>query len=263
VTNTELFKHATPELYDRYMVPLLFEPYARVVADRVGKLQPSRILETAAGTGVLTDLAARAAPDAQLVATDINPGVVAFASERLDTRRVTVQQANAQDLPFEDDSFDLVLCQFGVMFFPDKVVANAEARRVLRRGGSYILVTFADLRDNPVPKAADEAVAGLFPDDPPRYMERGPFSYTDASAIEADLRSGGFSDVAIETTTLMTHVNARDAAAGMVLGSPFRAEIERRDPASLERALDAVTAALRPLDGREAPMSAHVATARG
>jgi hypothetical protein len=93
-------------------------------------------------------------------------------------------------------------------------------------------------------------------------MERGPFSYTDAQTIEADLRSAGFSHVAIDTVALRTHVNARDAAAGMVLGSPFRAEIERRDPDLLERALDAVTAALEPFDGNEAPITAHVVTAR-
>ncbi len=196
------------------------------------------------------------------MATDINPGVVGYAANKSDTSHVTLQQANAQELPFDNSSFDLVLCQFGVMFFPDKVLANTEARRVLRDGGHYLVVTFADLAANPVPKAADEAVEALFPDDPPRYMERGPFSYANPAAVEADLRSAGFSAVSVETLTLMSSVNARDAAAGMVLGSPFRAEIERRDPDSLQRALDAVTAALEPLDGHEAPISAHVATAR-
>ena len=262
MTDTDIFKHSTPDLYDRYMVPLLFEPFARVVADRIAERQPARILETAAGTGVLTALAADAAPNAEIVATDINPGVVGYASKKFETSRVTLQQANAQSLPFDDSSFDMVLCQFGVMFFPDKVLANSEARRVLRDGGDYLVVTFADLDANPVPKAADEAVEALFPDDPPRYMERGPFSYTDRAAVEADLRAAGFSTVSVETLTLMTSVNARDAAAGMVLGSPFRAEIERRDPGSLEPALDAVTAALESLDGNEAPISAHVATAR-
>lgn len=262
MTDTDIFKHSTPDLYDRYMVPLLFEPFARVVADRVAELQPGRILETAAGTGVLTGLAANAAPNAEIVATDINPGVVGYAAKKFDSGRVTLQQAKAQELPFDDNSFDLVLCQFGVMFFPDKVLANSEARRVLREGGSYLVVTFADLSDNPVPRAADEAVNGLFPDDPPHYMERGPFSYTDASSVEADLRSAGFTDVSIDTITVMTHVSARDAAAGMVLGSPFRAEIERRDADSTERALDAVTAALRALDGEEAPVAAHLVTAR-
>lgn len=261
MTDTDVFKHSTPELYDRYMVPLLFEPYARVLADWVGQHKPNRVLETAAGTGVLTRLASEAAPHAEMVATDINPAVVAYAAQKFAEPRVTFQQANAQELPFDDGSFDLVVCQFGVMFFPDKVTANTEARRVLTAGGHYAVVTFGRLDDNPVPKAADEAVAALFPEDPPRYMERGPFSYTDPDQIEADLRAAGFSEVLIRTVPLTTRVDARDAAAGMVLGSPFRAEIERRDPAALERALEAVADALRSLDGQEAPMSAHVATA--
>jgi len=263
VADTDVFKHSTPELYDRYMVPLLFEPYARVVADRSMKLSPRRVLETAAGTGVLTTMLKEAVPDAEIVATDVNPAVVEFAAAKFSTGNVTVQQANAQELPFEDDTFDLVLCQFGVMFFPDKVRANSEARRVLAADGSYLLVTFDRLDQNPVPMKADRAVEQLFPDDPPRYMERGPFSYSDPQLIEADLRNAGFTDVMIETISLTTRVNARDAAYGMVLGSPFRAEIERRDASGLERALDAVTAALTSLDGSEVAMSALLATASG
>ena len=257
----DVFKHSTPDLYERYMVPLLFEPYARVVADRVGRLNPGTLLETAAGTGVVTAILAEAIPDAKIVATDVNPAVVHFAAAKLTVGNVTVQQANAQDLPFDDGSFDAVVCQFGVMFFPDKVRANSEAHRVLTPDGSYLLVTFDGLAQNPVPEAADRAVERLFPDDPPRYMERGPFSYADPAVIEADLRAAGFSKIQVDTISLQTRVSARGAAVGMVLGSPFRAEIERRDPDALERAVDAVTEALASLDGADAPMSAHVVTA--
>lgn len=260
MAETELFKHSTPELYDRYMAPLLFEPYARIVADRVSRLRPKRVLETAAGTGVLTQMIGDALPEAEIIATDINPAVVGFAARKLGDR-VTVQEANAQELPFDERTFDVVLCQFGVMFFPDKILANREAQRVLNPGGRYLFVTFDRLENNPVPKAADEAVAALFPDDPPRYMERGPFSYTDPERIEADVRAAGFTTVEVETLLLSTRVNARDAAHGMVLGSPFRAEIEQRDAAALERALDRVTDALSPFDGKDAPMSAHLVTA--
>jgi SAM-dependent methyltransferase len=162
--------------------------------------------------------------------------------------------------PFEDASFDLVLCLFGVMFFPDKVQANAEARRVLRSGGSYVLMTFNRLDLNPIPKAAGEAVASLFPEDP-RYMERGPFSYTDAAMVEEDLRGAGFNSVELETVELSSTVRARDAAQGIVLGSPFRAEIEGLDASALERATLAVEEALQTWDGTQAPMSAHIATA--
>jgi len=128
----------------------------------------------------------------------INPAVVAFAAEQAHSERVRFQQADAQDLPFDDSTFDLVLCLFGVMFFPDKVRANAEAARVLRPGGRYNLVSFNRLDLNPVPKAAGEAVGSLFPEDP-RYMERGPFSYTDPGTIESDLRAAGFEAIELET----------------------------------------------------------------
>ena len=113
MTETDVFKHSTPVLYDRYMGPLLFEPYARHVAERVASLRPKRVLETAAGTGVATRALLEALPEAQIVATDINPGVVEFAAQRLRSNRVTFQTADAQQLPFEDGSFDLVLCLSG------------------------------------------------------------------------------------------------------------------------------------------------------
>ena len=260
MAETEVFRHSTPSLYDRYMGPLLFEPYAKHVAERVALLRPEWILETAAGTGIVTRAVSEAVPKARIVATDINPAVVEFAAQHVRSERVTFQRADAQDLPFDDAAFDLVLCLFGIMFFPDKVRANAEAGRVLRPGGRYVLVTFNRLDLNPVPKAAGEAVASLFADDP-RYMEGGPFSYTDPGAVEKDLRAAGFGAIELETVELSSLVRARDAAHGIVLGSPFRAEIERLDASALERATAAVEEALQAWDGTNAPMSAHVATA--
>ena len=213
----------------------------------------------AAGTGIVTRAIHEALPAAEIVATDVNPAVVAFAAQRFESERVTFQAADAQELPFADESFDLVLCLFGVMFFPDKIRANEEARRVLRPGGRYVVVTFDSLDLNPVPKAAGQAVATLFPEDP-RYMERGPFSYTDAAEVERDLRGAGFEAVELETVELSSPVSAGDAARGIVLGSPFRGEIERLDPSALERAVAAVEQALQPWDGRSAPLSAHIAT---
>jgi ubiquinone/menaquinone biosynthesis C-methylase UbiE len=255
------FKHSTPELYDRYMGPLLFEPYAKVLAERTALLRPGHILETAAGTGIVTRALHRAVPEAQIVATDVNPVMLEVATQRLGSDRVSFQPADAQDLPFADASFDLVVCQFGVMFFTDKVRAHEEARRVLRPKGHYLLVSFDRLELNAVPQAAGNAVAALFPDDPPAYMERGPFSYVDPARIEHDLLAAGFTQITLETVALASRVNAHDAAQGMVFGSPFRAEIERRDPSAVDRALDAVTAALLRWDGHDAPLSAHVATA--
>jgi ubiquinone/menaquinone biosynthesis C-methylase UbiE len=260
MAETDLFKHSTPSLYDRYMGPLLFEPYARYVAERVALLGSERILETAAGTGIATRAVCDAAPDATIVATDINPALVEYAAQHVQSERLRFERADAQDLPFDDATFDLVLCVFGMMFFPHKVRANAEARRVLQPGGRYLLVTFDRLELNPVPKAAGEAVATLFPEDP-RYMERGPFSYADPALVENDLRAAGFDAIDLETVRLSSPVRARDAAHGIVLGSPFRAEIEQLGESALERAATAVARALRGWDGTHAPMSAHIVTA--
>ncbi|MCA1603751.1 MAG: class I SAM-dependent methyltransferase [Acidobacteria bacterium] len=164
-------------------------------------------------------------------------------------------------MPFDDESFDLVICQFGVMFYPDKVRAHREARCVLRSNGHYLLVSFDRLELNPVPKAAGSAVSALFPDDPPTYMERGPFSYADPALIERDLLRAGFTRIQLETVALTTRVSASDAAQGLVLGSPFRSEIEQRASCGLDRALDAVAAALVQWDGKDAPMSAHLVIA--
>ncbi len=258
---TDAFKHSTPELYDRFMGPLFFEPYAHFIAERSAQFRPDRILETAAGTGIVTEALHRAAPNAEIVATDINPAMLDHASQRIGSDLVTFERADAQELPFADASFDLVLCQFGVMFFPDKVRAAAEAHRVLRSRGRYIFVTFDRLDQNPVPKAAGEAVAAMFTEHP-RYMERGPFSYSEPERIEDDLMTAGFTDIELETVELSTRVDAREAAQGIVLGSPFRAEIEQLGPDALYRSLAAVAEALAQWDGKDAPISAHVVTAR-
>jgi SAM-dependent methyltransferase len=147
------------------------------------------------------------------------------------------------------------------MFFPDKIRAYQEARRVLRPNGHYLLLSFDRVEANAIPKAAGEAVAAVLAGDPPDYMARGPFSYADPARIEHDLRSAGFSSVKLETIKLSSRVNVRDAAQGLVFGSPLRAEIERRDSSALARAADAVTQALAPWDGKDAPMSAHLVTA--
>ena len=255
------FEHSTPALYDRYMGQLLFEPYAKLVAERCALLQPRQVLETASGTGILTRALHRAAPRAELVATDINPAMLEFAAQMLTGEHVSFQQADAQNLPFAAGSFDLVINQFGVMFFPDKVRANREARRVLRPNGRYMLVTFNRLESNPIPKAAAGAVNALFVHEPIDYMERGPFCYTDPAQIKHDLLTAGFTDVEIETIELSSRVNAQDAALGLVFGSPLRAEIEQRDRSALDRAADAVAQALFPWHGKDAPMSAHLVTA--
>ena len=260
-----LFAGSIPALYDRYMVPLIFAPYARLVAERAAALSPGRILETAAGTGVVTEQLHRALPDAEIVATDLNPPMLEQAAQRISSPNVRFQPADAQSLPFADGGFDLVVCQFGVMFFPHKVRANAEARRVLRDGGRYMLVIWDRIEHNLATMAAGQAVAELFPMEAVRFYERVPFRYHDVGQIESDLLAAGFTDVEFETVELRSRIaSARDAAIALVQGTPVRADIEQIDAGKLGQATDAAAEALRQFegpDGFDAPMSARLVTA--
>ena len=259
------FAGSIPGLYDRYLGPMLFEPYAAAMAERAKALQPERILETAAGTGVLTAALHAALPQAEIVATDFNQSMLDVASERVRSDKVRFSQADAQSLPYPDGSFDLVACQFGVMFYPDKVLANSEARRVLRPGGHYILAIWDRLDRNPVSDVLGGAVAQLYPENPPTFFERLPFGYHDPAWIERDLRAAGFDEIAFETVELRSRLGSgRQAAMGLIQGSPMRAEIEPRAPDALDRATDYAAQALRQFQGShglDAPMAAHVVVA--
>jgi ubiquinone/menaquinone biosynthesis C-methylase UbiE len=255
------FAGSIPQLYDRFLGPLLFNPYAEEVARRVASIRPAHVLETASGTGIVTEAIHRVAPDAHIVATDLNQAMLDIASGKLPSDRVCFQAADAQHLPFAQESFDLVVCQFGVMFFPDKVKANSEARRVLKPGGHYLLVIWDSLNRNPVSHTLSEAVAAEFPDDPPRFLERAPFSYADRGQIERDMRAGGFTGISIETVELSSRVSAAEAARGMCLGSPLTAEIEERGKGAVDRATAAAERALQKFDGKDVSMSAIFVTA--
>ena len=260
-----IFAGSIPAIYDRYMVPLIFAPYARVLAERAAQFRPHRILETAAGTGVVTQALHRALPGAEIVATDLNGPMLEQAARRLDASNVRFLPADAQSLPFADNSFDQVVCQFGVMFFPDKVRANSEARRVLREGGRYMLVIWDRIEHNLATMAAGRAVGDLFPGDAARFYERIPFSYHDVGMIEQDLLAAGFTDVEFETVEQRSQADsARDAAIALVQGTPVRSDIEQIDPAMLGKATDVATEALLQFEGPEgfdAPMSARLVTA--
>lgn len=258
------FAGSIPVLYDRHLVPMLFAPYARDLVQRLDA--PGDILETAAGTGVVTALLAEAFPTARIVATDLNQAMLDIAATRVLASNVRFQAADAQALPFADESFDAILCQFGVMFLPDRVAAYREARRVLRPGGCLLFNAWDRIERNPGSDLLVQAVASLFPDDPDAFFRRTPFAYHDVARIEADLDAAGFETIEIETVELTGRApSARDAAIGFCQGTPLRNEIEPHGPDALERATDAAAAALAALegpDGFEAPMSAHVARAQ-
>lgn len=248
------FVGSVPQLYERYMVPLIFEPYAVDLAQRLARAAPRRLLELAAGTGVLTrQLAVMLPPRSAIVATDLNPAMIAEAQRIGTARPVQWQPADAMQLPFDAAAFDAVACQFGVMFFPDKPRAFAEVRRVLRPGGVFAFNSWGAIAANEFAEAVTDALAQVFPDDPPRFMARTPHGYHDAASIARDLAAGGFAGTPrIEPVAFTSRaVSARVAALGYCQGTPLRAEIEAREPDGLERATDAAEAELARRFGHE------------
>jgi SAM-dependent methyltransferase len=259
------FTGSVPDKYEALMVPLIFRPYAEELARRARALQPRRVLETAAGTGAVTRALSDALPDSEIVASDLNQPMLDVNAARIGSDRVRFVQADAMDLPFDSGSFDLVVCQFGAMFFPDKVRGHSEARRVLREGGHYLLAIWDRIERNQLTDVAQQVLIDCFPDDPPLFMREGPFGYSDPLRIEQDLHDAGFDTVEIETVELRSRSpSAHEAAMALCYGTPMGVEIDDREPGSLDRVFEAVEKAFRCLDGPEgvdASMSAHIVSA--
>ncbi|HEY4167827.1 MAG TPA: methyltransferase domain-containing protein [Reyranella sp.] len=266
MTNQDtVFTGSIPALYDRYLGPLLFEPFARHTAGKVAELQPARVLETAAGTGIVTTALAERLPTAALIATDLNQAMIDHAAAKPALKRVEIKQADALALPFADASFDAVVCQFGVMFFPDRVAGYREARRVLAPGGRFVLSVWGSLQDNPMTRVVVDAVGARYPQNPPRFLARTPHGHSDTNVLRRDLAAAGFGSIAVETVTLPSRaLSAEDAAIGLCQGTPMRGEIEALNPSGLAATTDAAAAALRSAYGTgaiEAPMQAVVVIA--
>ena len=260
------FTGSFAEVYDRYLVPMDFAPYARRLAERVSALAPRRVLETAAGTGRVTRALARVLPDSvSIVATDLNQAMLDFAASQDGAARISWQQADATALPFEDARFDAVLCQFGAMFFPDKVAAYREALRVLKPAGRFLFNIWDMIEANTFAQVTTEALTTLFPDDPPLFLARTPYGHHRTGIVGDALNMAGFQNVTIETVELESRLPAaRDLAIGFCQGSPLRNEIEARRAGGLDAVTEAVARAIAarlgagPISGK---MRAHVITA--
>jgi ubiquinone/menaquinone biosynthesis C-methylase UbiE len=258
------FAGSIPEGYERRLVPLLFEPYAADLRDRIVARAPLRILEVAAGTGAVTREVAAALPGAWIIATDLNQGMIDVAARIVSLPNVQFQQADATSLPFDGASFDLVLAQFGAMFFPDKVAAFREARRVLRPGGAFLFNVWNDVDSNPM----DGTIARIYREHTGEicFLERVPFGYHQPDRITSDLREAGFTDIAIEIVNKSTTASSiSDAFDAFIKGSPLGGDFEKLDG---ERALEIRLATIEALTAEFGSgeftngMSALVVTAR-
>jgi SAM-dependent methyltransferase len=243
----KIFSGSIPKLYETYLVPLIFEPYAADLAKRLASRSPTRVLEIAAGTGVVTRSLASVLPESvSIVATDLNQPMLDLASAIGTGRPVEWRQADAMQLPFRDGTFDAVVCQFGVMFFPEKSKAFSEARRVLGPGGVFIFNVWDRIEENEFADAVTTALGSLFPKDPPRFMARIPHGYHDRPAIERDLANGGFT-ASPQITTVAARSRAKSCrvpAVAYCQGTPLRNEIEARDASRLGEATDVAAEAV-------------------
>jgi SAM-dependent methyltransferase len=251
-----------PEVYDRCLGPTVFAPYAVDLARRAAQMAPHTVLELAAGTGILTAALMAALPDAEIVATDINPPMVGYATSRVNGP--TWQVADAQDLPYPEHAFSLVASQFGVMFLPDRITAYRGIRRVLEPGGFFLFNAWDRLETHTIEAAVIDIMAELFPTDPPDFLRRVPHGYADPDRIRADVDAAGFPHIDLERVALQCQApSAVTLAEGYCLGTPLRFELaERGDPLTfVEPVAEALTRRLGS-EPVEYEMSAHVVVAR-
>ena len=257
-----LWVGSMPEAYDRWLAPSVFRPFAQDLARRASRLAPRRVLEIAAGTGVLTNELITALPAADVTATDLNAAMVEFGSRQ--TPGAEWRKADALNLPFADGRFDLVACQFGVMFFPDKPAAFAEVRRVLAPGGALLFTTWGDVGTHGFAAALVAGIERAYPDDPPTFVATVPHGYFDLDQVIADLFAGGLGDLSTEVVTLDGQADsAADVAAGFCAGTPLRMEMAARG--DLEAGTMVVAAEMTARLGGgpvTAPMTAYVVEAR-
>ncbi len=260
VDTNSAFVGDIPGNYDRKMGPVIFDHMARVMAEKTASNSPQRILELAAGTGIVTRHLANSLSNVDMVVTDLNEPMLDIAREKFsDADSVTFRIADAQELPFEDESFDAVVCQFGHMFFPDRPKAYAEAARVLKPGGQYLFSTWGTNAENPYSELVIETLSAAFEGDPPGFM-KVPFSLHDPVGILDEVEQAGFVAPVHESVEHASSVSSYDEfALGLMRGSPAYFEVLERDGDHGEIA-NSLAAEMRARFGQEPstmPLKAH------
>jgi SAM-dependent methyltransferase len=243
----DVFSESISEIYDESLVPMIFNQYAAEVSLMLSDLRKGALLEVAAGSGAVTRaLAAMMPQQISITATDLNQAMIDKANQVGTARAIRWQQADVMDLPFSDASFDVVVCQFGAMFFEPKSAAFAEVRRVLCPGGQFIFSVWNGIELNEFAFEVTRSLADLFPDDPPRFFERIPYGYHHRQIIMNDLATAGFSSTPILDDMSFTSraSSARELAAAFCMGTPLRAEIEQRRAGGLSDVVDSVGASI-------------------
>ncbi|MFP3466391.1 class I SAM-dependent methyltransferase [Leifsonia sp. SIMBA_070] len=221
------FSGSVPEHYDTGLGPVLFQHYADVLGEEVALSRPHRILETAAGTGISSAAIAAHNPEAELVITDLNDGMLELARTKV-PESTRIQVADAQALPFEEGSFDTVACQFGVMFLPDPAAGFSEARRVLAPGGVFLFSVWDSHANNRFAAIVDGLLRERFPDDPPPFY-RVPFGMSDVEALRERAQAAGFGRVVIDVLPYETEVASwQGFADGLILGNPLADQVRSR-----------------------------------
>lgn len=223
MTSIASFTGSIPVNYDKYLGPILFEPYALDLAERLKKERIERLLELACGTGRVTRHLIDLIPDnGKLVAMDLNPAMLQVAKEKISSNKIEWQIANAQQLPFENEEFDHIVCQFGVMFFPDKEQSFREAARVLKPGGKYIFSTWEAVEKNPRINVMWQVISEVFGSESPDFLKKGPHSFYDQDEIERMLVNAGFKNIRIEVVSKDPKYNEpADLIRGFADGSPL------------------------------------------
>jgi SAM-dependent methyltransferase len=241
------FNSDVAKFYESSLVPLIFEPYAVDLAVRACALAPSAVLEVACGTGVVTRALASKLPiDCNIVATDLNDAMLSHAQHVGTERVVTWQQADVMNLPFDDNSFDVVVCQFSAMFFPDRVHAYREIRRVLRAGGRFLFNIWNDIESNEFADAVTTGVNTLCPENPALFLARTPYGHGSPDEIRTDLAAAGFNTpIVVQRDERSRAIDSQTVDIAFCHGTPLRNEIEERLPGQLDHATRVATESLR------------------